>query len=101
MTLTGIRTVQKEVDEIKEMFPRPPELSSEFQALLDSLSDEQVIELSNMLMGIKPDPRILPAGTLQKTPRDCGHCEFRLTGNAAKFKHVPCYFLERGGFRPS
>ena len=32
--------------------------------------------------------------------RDCEHCEFALTGNAAKLKHVPCRHLERGGFRP-
>jgi hypothetical protein len=75
-------------------------MSPEFQALLDSLSEDQVIELSNMLMGIKPDPRILPPGTLPETPRDCARCGFRLTGNAALLQHVPCNYLESGDFRP-
>ena len=75
-------------------------MSPEFQELLDSLSEDQVIELSNMLMGIKPDPRILPPGTLPETPRDCARCGFRLTGNAALLQHVPCNYLESGDFRP-
>jgi hypothetical protein len=100
MTLTGIRTAQKEVEKIQLMFPRPPDLSPEFQALLDSLSEDHLIELSNMLMGIRPDPRILPPGTLPETPRDCARCGFRLTGNAALLQHVPCNYLESGDFRP-
>ena len=75
-------------------------MSPEFQELLDSLSEDQVIELSNMLMGIKPDPRILPPGTLPEAPRDCARCGFRLTGNAALLQHVPCNYLESGDFRP-
>ena len=75
-------------------------MSPEFQELLDSLSEDQVIELSNMLMGIRPDPRILPPGTLPETPRDCARCGFRLTGNAALLQHVPCNYLESGDFRP-
>jgi hypothetical protein len=99
MTLAGIKSTRKEVEEIRAMFPRPPELSPEQQAWMDSLSDVEIIALAGRIMGIKTDPRIL----LQKepeTPRDCGHCGFALTGDAAQLRHVPCDFLERGGFRP-
>ena len=102
--ISGLKTVKNELETIREMFPPHQILTpeeQEFMALLDSLSDAEVTALSNMLLGIKPDPRILPAGTLPETPRDCARCEFALTGNAAKLRHVPCYFLERGGFRPS
>jgi hypothetical protein len=101
--ISGLKTVKNELETIREMFPPRPILTpeeQEFMAILDSLSDAEVTALSNMLMGIAPDPRILPPQA-ENEPRDCARCEFRLTGNAALLKHVPCNHLERGGFRPS
>ena len=100
MTLAGIKSTRNELETIRAMFPRPPELSPEQQAWMDSLSDVEIIALAGRIMGIKPDSRILPAGYLAEIPKDCGHCEFAATGNAALLKHVPCDLLERGGFRP-
>ena len=100
MTLAGIKSTWNELETIRAMFPRPPELTPEQQAWMDSLSDVEIIAIASRIMALPQDPRILPPGTLPETPRNCGHCEFAATGNAALLKHVPCSYLERGGFRP-
>jgi len=101
--ISGLKTVKNELETIREMFPPRPILTpdeQEFMAILDSLSDAEVTALSNHILGVREDPRILPP-RIDTAPRDCKHCGFALTGDAAQLKHAPCLFLERGGFRPS
>jgi len=56
MTLAGIKSTRNELETIRAMFPRPPELSPEQQAWMDSLSDVEIIALAGRIMGIKTDP---------------------------------------------
>ena len=149
MTLTGIKSTRKEVEEIRAMFPRPPEMSPEDEAFLASCTPAEICKISEILIRFDDDQEIdleqltpdeieflvninerpvppLPAidhsqprcGACGRQPvnehgfcavcfepfaphaiitqRDCVRCEFALTGNAAKLRHVPCIFLERG-----
>lgn len=99
MTLTGIKSTRKEVEEIRAMFPRPPELTPEQQARIDSLSDVEIIIIATGIIGERADPRTLRP-SVDTTPRNCARCRFSQTGNAQYLQHFPCDFLEKGGFRP-